>query len=278
MSRIAATFERLAERERKALIPYVTAGDPQPDVTVPLLHELVRSGADIIELGVPFSDPMADGPVIQQACERSLAHGTSLSDVLGMVREFRQTDTDTPVVLMGYLNPVEAMGYERFAAAAAGAGVDGVLLVDLPPEEAAEVRPLTDRHGLDLVFLVAPTTSAERMHRIAESGSGYIYYVSLKGVTGAATLDPDAVARQVETIGKTTELPICVGFGIKDPESARAISRVARGVVVGSALVKLAGEHADEPGTVPAHMGATLAAMRAAMDDVDSDNREKQSS
>lgn len=267
MSRIAATFERLAGDNRKALIPYVTAGDPHPDTTVSIMHALVDNGADIIELGVPFTDPMSDGPVIQQAHERSLAHGTSLDDVLAMVRTFRADNTETPVVLMGYLNPVEAMGYERFAEACAEAGVDGVLLVDLPPEEADGVREMMSARSLDLVFLIAPTTSAERMRLIASAGSGYVYYVSLKGVTGSASLDPQAVARQVETIGKTTELPICVGFGIKDAESARAIGRVSDGVVVGSALVRLAGEYVRTPEQLPAQMGATLAAMRSAMDE-----------
>lgn len=267
MSRIAATFQRLAGDNRKALIPYVTAGDPHPETTVPILHALVENGADIIELGVPFTDPMADGPVIQQAHERALEQGVSLSGVLDMVRAFRRDDTDTPVVLMGYLNPVEAMGYERFADACAEAGVDGVLLVDLPPEEADEVSELMRARALDLVFLIAPTTSAERMHLIASAGSGYVYYVSLKGVTGSASLDPQAVARQVETIGKTTELPICVGFGIKDAESACAIARVSDGVVVGSALVRLAGDYAHAPEQVPAQMGHTLAAMRSAMDE-----------
>ena len=266
MSRIATTFQRLSEQSRKALIPYVTAGDPRPETTVPVLHALVENGADIIELGVPFTDPMSDGPVIQQAHERALEQGVSLSDVLAMVRDFRRDNTETPVVLMGYLNPVEAMGYQGFADACAEAGVDGVLLVDLPPEEAEGVRDMMSAQALDLVFLIAPTTSAERMRLIASAGSGYVYYVSLKGVTGSASLDPQAVARQVETIGKTTELPICVGFGIKDAESARAIARVSDGVVVGSALVRLAGEYARTPEQVPEQMGATLAAMRSAMD------------
>jgi tryptophan synthase alpha chain len=266
MSRIASTFKRLAGDHRKALIPYVTAGDPQKDVTVPVMHALVKAGADVIELGVPFSDPMADGPVIQQACERALAHHTSLRDVLAMVREFRQQDGETPVVLMGYLNPVEVMGYEAFADACVEVGVDGVLLVDLPPEEAAEVSEMMAQRQLDLIFLVAPTTTDERLATISRAGSGYIYYVSLKGVTGSAALNPDDVAGKVETIRKTTELPIGVGFGIKDADSARRISAVADGVVVGSALVRLAGEYADSPEQVPDRMGAVVAEMRAAMD------------
>lgn len=267
MSRIAATFERLGQQGRKALIPYVTGGDPEPDVTVPLMHALVEGGADIIELGVPFSDPMADGPVIQQACERALKHNTSLRDLFRMVKEFREDNADTPVVLMGYLNPVEVMGYEAFADGCRDAGVDGVLLVDLPPEEALEVKPMMAERDLDMVFLIAPTTTDKRIRIIAEAGSGYLYYVSLKGVTGAATLNPQEVAAKVETIRKTTELPVGVGFGIKDAESARSISRVADGVVVGSALVKLAGEYADRPDEVPARIKAVLSEMRAAMDE-----------
>ena len=177
MARIETTFARLKQQGRKALIPYITAGDPLPRITVPLLHALVKAGADIVELGVPFSDPMADGPVIQRATERALVHGVSLRDVLTMVREFRTTDRDTPIVLMGYLNPVEVMGYERFATEAARAGVDGVLLVDLPPEEAGEVTPVLRRHGLDQVFLLAPTSPVERIRRIAGVASGFIYYV-----------------------------------------------------------------------------------------------------
>ena len=194
MRRIERCFQRLDGENRKALIPFVTAGDPVKDVTVPLMHAMVDAGADIIELGVPFSDPMADGPVIQLACERALQHNTSTRDVLAMVKIFRETNTQTPVVLMGYLNPVEVMGYESFAKAAEDAGVDGVLLVDLPPEEALEVRPVMDAHGLDMIFLVAPTTSDTRIKLIGEAGSGYLYYVSLKGVTGSATLNVEELS------------------------------------------------------------------------------------
>ena len=249
-----------------ALIPFVTAGDPVKDVTVPLMHAMVDAGADIIELGVPFSDPMADGPVIQLACERALAHNTSTRDVLAMVKAFRETNTDTPVVLMGYLNPVEVMGYEAFAEAAADAGVDGVLLVDLPPEEALEVKPVMDAHGLDMIFLVAPTTSDARIKLIGEAGSGYLYYVSLKGVTGSATLNVDEVASRVETIRNLAQLPIGVGFGIKDAESAQAVSRVADGVVVGSALVNQIAENKDTPDAINDAVGGILSAMRNAMD------------
>ena len=266
MRRIESCFQRLDGQNRKALIPFVTAGDPVKDVTVPVMHAMVDAGADIIELGVPFSDPMADGPVIQLACERALAHNTSTRDVLAMVKAFRETNTDTPVVLMGYLNPVEVMGYEAFAEAAADAGVDGVLLVDLPPEEALEVKPVMDAHGLDMIFLVAPTTSDARIKLIGEAGSGYLYYVSLKGVTGSATLNVDEVASRVETIRNLAQLPIGVGFGIKDAESAQAVSRVADGVVVGSALVNQIAENKDTPDAINDAVGGILSAMRNAMD------------
>ncbi|MEE4251153.1 MAG: tryptophan synthase subunit alpha, partial [Alcanivoracaceae bacterium] len=230
MNRITKRFADLAASGRKALIPYVTAGDPTPDVTLPLLQAMVAAGADIIELGMPFSDPMADGPVIQLACERSLAGGTSVRSLLETVASFRQADNDTPIVLMGYLNPVEAMGYELFAQRCAEVGVDGVLIVDLPPEEALDVAPIFRERNIDLVFLVAPTTTDARMELIGKAGSGYLYYVSLKGVTGSAALDPVEVAGRVETIRKHTKLPIGVGFGIKDAESARLVSQVADGV------------------------------------------------
>jgi tryptophan synthase alpha chain len=230
------------------------------------MHAMVDAGADIIELGVPFSDPMADGPVIQLACERALQHNTSTRDVLAMVKIFRETNTQTPVVLMGYLNPVEVMGYESFAKAAEDAGVDGVLLVDLPPEEALEVRPVMDAHGLDMIFLVAPTTSDTRIKLIGEAGSGYLYYVSLKGVTGSATLNVEEVASRVETIRNLAQLPIGVGFGIKDAESAQAVSRVADGVVVGSALVNQIAENKDTPDAINDAVGGILSAMRKAMD------------
>lgn len=266
MRRIESCFQRLAGQNRKALIPFVTAGDPVKEVTVPLMHAMVDAGADIIELGVPFSDPMADGPVIQLACERALAHNTSTRDILDMVKTFRETNADTPVVLMGYLNPVEVMGYEAFAKAAALAGVDGVLLVDLPPEEALDVKPLMDAQGLDMIFLVAPTTSDARIKLIGEAGSGYLYYVSLKGVTGSATLNVDEVASRVETIRNLAQLPIGVGFGIKDAESAQAVSRVADGVVVGSALVNQIAENKNTPDAINDAVGGILSGMRNAMD------------
>lgn len=238
MSRIATRFTALQQNSRKALIPYVTAGDPRPETTVSLMHAMVRAGADILELGVPFSDPMAEGPVIQRAMERALEHHVALRDVLAMVTEFRQQDSQTPVLLMGYLNPIEVMGYSVFASAAAGAGVDGVLIVDLPPEEADDLLIELNKHGLDIVFLVSPTTDEARIQKIAKVSSGFIYYVSLKGVTGAGHLDTDEVADRVNRIKAHSNIPVGVGFGIKDAESAARVARVADAVVVGSALVK----------------------------------------
>jgi len=266
MSRIAKRFADLKAAGRKALIPYITAGDPNPQVTVPLMHTLVAAGADLIELGVPFSDPMADGPVIQRATERALAHHVSLHDVLAMVAEFRSHDADTPVVLMGYLNPVEVMGYEAFAAAAAKAGVDGVLTVDLPPEEAESVVPLFRQHGLDPIFLLSPTSHAERIERIAAVASGFVYYVSLKGVTGAANLAVEQVAAKLDEIRAHTDLPLGVGFGIKDAATAAAVARVADAVVVGSALINRIEALAETPDAIAAEAGALLSGMRAAMD------------
>ncbi|MGM0450832.1 MAG: tryptophan synthase subunit alpha [Pseudomonadota bacterium] len=237
MSRIEQRLTSLREQGRKALIPYITAGDPNKDETLRIMHSLVASGADLLELGVPFSDPMADGPVIQRACERALANGCSSRDVLEVVRRFRETDTETPVVLMGYLNPVEAMGYDAFARSAANAGVDGVLMVDLPPEEAGEVVPYFREQGLDLIFLISPTTSDERIRRMGEYSSGYVYYVSLKGVTGSASIDAGAVEERVANIRSLTELPVGVGFGIRDAETAAAIGRVSDAIIVGSVIV-----------------------------------------
>lgn len=266
MSRIAATFARLAAEKRAALIPYITAGDPGKAVTVPLMHAMVEAGADIIELGFPFSDPMADGPVIQLAHERALLGGTTLKDVLAMVATFRQKDPTTPVVLMGYLNPVEAMGPEVFVTAAAAAGVDGLLVVDLPPEEAGIISGKVREAGLDMIYLLAPTTSEARMKRVAEQASGYLYYVSLKGVTGASTLDVDEVARKVETIRNIARLPIGVGFGIKDAETAAAIGRVSDGVVVGSALITKIEQLAADTPRLLAEVPEVLRQMRTAMD------------
>lgn len=268
MSRLSACFQKLKAQGRKALIPYVVAGDPEPGVTVATLHALVAAGADILELGVPFSDPMADGPTITLGHERALRHQVSLHDVLAMVREFRHRDADTPVVLMGYLNPVEITGYGRFAELAAAAGVDGVLTVDLPPEEAEEFNVELRAQHIDPIYLLAPTTTLTRAARIAAAASGYVYYVSLKGVTGAGTLDTDAVAERIKALRGVTDLPIGVGFGIKDPESAAAVARHADGVVVGSVLVQRAGELAATPDEVPAALAAILAPLRQAIDQV----------
>ncbi|MDQ7989653.1 MAG: tryptophan synthase subunit alpha [Candidatus Dactylopiibacterium sp.] len=238
MSRIQKTFSRLQAAGRQALIPFITAGDPAPSATVGLMHALVAGGADIIELGVPFTDPSADGPVIQRAAERALAHGTSLRRIIAMVAEFRERDADTPVVLMGYANPVEAMGYEAFGAAAAKAGIDGLLTVDLPPEEAAARAAILKRHGVAPIFLLAPTTPPERAQAVARLAEGYVYYVSLKGVTGAANLDVASVAAKLAELRAHIALPIGVGFGIRDAESARAVAAVADAVVIGSRVVQ----------------------------------------
>ena len=242
MSRIAGLFEQLAKEGRKALIPYIVVGDPNPEATVPLMHALVAKGADIIELGVPFSDPMSEGPVIQLAHERALAHGTSLRDALEAVRLFREQDTDTPVLLMGYANPVEHMGYAAFADAASEAGLDALLTVDIPPEEVEQVNAELHRVGMDNIFLVAPTTPDERINRIVDQASGFVYYVSLKGVTGAGNLDIDDVSHHLSRIRGKSDLPVAVGFGIKDAASAAAVARVADGVVVGSALIRAMAE------------------------------------
>ncbi len=266
MSRLEAKFISLRKAGRKALIPYVTAGDPIASVTVPLMHDMVKAGADVIELGVPFSDPMADGPVIQKASERALVHNTSLHDVFAMVKEFREVDNETPVVLMGYLNPIEVMGYAKFAELAASAGVDAALTVDLPPEEGAEFVAELAKYQLDPIFLIAPTTTEERIAKLCSVASGFIYYVSVKGVTGAATLDTGAVADKMAAIRRHTELPVGVGFGIKDAASAKSIGAVADAVVVGSVLVKQADAHQDNPDAVSPAICAILSEIRGALD------------
>ncbi len=250
-------------------MPYVVAGDPGAEFTVPMMHQLVADGADILELGVPFSDPMAEGPVIQLAHERALEHSITLRDVLAMVKTFRAQNTDTPVVLMGYANPVQYMGYPVFAEAAAEAGVDGLLTVDMPPEEAEELNSELKKVAIDSIFLIAPTTSDERIRHIAEQASGYLYYVSLKGVTGAGNLDLASVAEKMQIIKSITELPVTVGFGIKDAESAVSISAMAEGVVVGSAIIKKMAEcmaAGDSQSEQIAQSSAIIAQMRAAMD------------
>ena len=264
MSRIEAKFASLQVAKRKALIPYVTAGFPVPATTVPMLHALVEAGCDILEIGVPFSDPMADGPAIQRSSEAALKHGVGLVDVLGMVREFRATDASTPIVLMGYANPIEAMGVERFVAEAAKAGVDGVIVVDYPPEECVEFAALCAKNGIDQIFLLAPTSTDARIKAVAKMGSGYLYYVSLKGVTGAGHIDVSQVAAQLPKIRAVSKLPIGVGVGIRDAASAKALAAVADAVVIGSRIIEeieAAGE-AD----AAARVGALVRPIRAALD------------
>ena len=266
MSRIAGVFSALRDQGRQALIPFVTAGDPHPETTLPLMHAMVEAGADIIELGVPFSDPMADGPVIQRASERALAHHVSLHDVIEMVRRFRETNQTTPVVLMGYLNPLEVMGYEAFASAAAEAGVDGVLTVDIPPEEGGNFVPAMKAKGIDPIFLLAPTSHRARIERITAAASGFVYYVSLKGVTGAGNLSLDSVREKLAEIRSCTDLPVGVGFGIKDAATAGEMARFADAVVVGSALVSRIEANAGRPEQAIAEISEMLRGMRAAMD------------
>lgn len=266
MSRLAQQFAVLKKQHRTALVSYVMAGDPAPWITVPLLHALVRSGVNVIELGVPFSDPMADGPVIQRAAERAIKHQIGLKRVLEMVREFRTKDATTPLVLMGYLNPIEVTGYEAFAARAAAAGVDGVLTVDLPPEEAAPLLAAFEQHGLDPIFLIAPTTGPERMRTIAQAGRGFIYYVSLRGVTGASHLNVNEVSRKIQAIRRLTELPVGVGFGIGSAETAAEVSGFADAVVVGSAIVRRMEENAAHPERVLAEVPSFVGRLRSAMD------------
>jgi tryptophan synthase alpha chain len=264
MSRIPAVFERLRATGRKALIPFVTAGDPDKAATVSIMHALVKAGADIIELGVPFSDPMADGPTIQRSSERALRNGTSLRDCLAFVAEFRDADATTPVVLMGYANPVEAMGYDAFADAAAAAGVDGVLVVDYPPEESADLHGRLKKRGLDSIFLLSPTSVDERMDSVGRLASGYVYYVSLKGVTGAASLDLDEVRSRIPRIRAHVDLPIGVGFGIRDGQTARAIAGISDAVVIGSRLVQEI--ESSAPADVVVNIGRLVAEIREAMD------------
>lgn len=264
MSRIPTVFQRLAGQGRKALIPFITAGDPDAELTVPLMHALVEAGADVIELGVPFSDPMADGPTIQRASERALARGMNLRRVLERVAAFRAADAATPVVLMGYANPIEAMGQEKFAAAAAAAGVDGVLVVDYPPEEALGFGAVLKAHGMDPIFLLAPTSTDARIGQVAEVASGYVYYVSLAGVTGAGHLDTAAVAARIPLIRERTGLPVGVGFGIRDAATAARIAAFADAVVVGSRIIEEIEK--STPETACAKVKALVADLRRGID------------
>jgi tryptophan synthase alpha chain len=268
MSRITQTFAQLKQRRRKALVTFITAGDPDRDTTVALLHALVRSGADVLELGVPFSDPMADGPVIQRASERALKNHVGLRDVLKMVEEFRAQDNNTPIVLMGYLNPFEVMGYRAFAETAAGAGVDGVITVDVPPEEAEEFSSVLRDNGLDPIFLLAPTSTEERIRLISQAASGFVYYVSLRGVTGASTLDVAAVGQKLKAIRAHTNLPVGVGFGISNAQTAAAVAAVADAVVVGSALVSRIADLVGQRDRILEDIPQFVASLRSAMDQV----------
>jgi tryptophan synthase alpha chain len=267
MSRIAKVFDALGAKGRKALIPYVTAGDPYPDATVDIMLAMAGNGADVIELGVPFSDPMADGPVIQRAAERALVHGVGMAQVLGYVRAFRAQDDDTPVVLMGYANPVERYGIDRFVADAKQAGVDGVLVVDYPPEECESFAATLRAAGLDPIFLLAPTSTEQRMKDVGRVASGYVYYVSLKGVTGAGHLDTDAVAAMVPKIKSHVKMPVGVGFGIRDAQTAKAVGAVSDAVVIGSAIVQLLETQSRE--NVASAGGKFIAGIRSALDSLE---------
>jgi len=276
MSRIADRFAALKAEGRCALVPYITAGDPHPDTTVDIMHTLVDAGADLIELGVPFSDPMADGPVIQAAHERALLHHTSLSNILDMVARFRQKDEKTPVLLMGYANPVERMGYDTFIERAVNAGIDGVLTVDLPPEEGSEFDAMLRANSMDPIFLLSPTTTESRIKRIAEVASGFLYYVSLKGVTGAGNLDIQSVDKMLEVIRKMTDLPIGVGFGISDAQSAANVARIADAVVVGSALIRIIEANQDDVSSANKKLYNLVSSMRDAIDDARGFEQQKQ--
>jgi tryptophan synthase alpha chain len=264
VSRIKAVFEQLKNQQRKALIPFITAGDPNPQQTVPMMHALVQGGADMIELGVPFSDPMADGPTIQRASERALVHNIGLRDVLNMVAEFRQKNANTPVVLMGYGNPIEAMGWAQFAQRCAEVGVDGVLTVDFPPEESGEAFKHLAQYNIDPIFLLAPTSAPERVEAVVAAARGFIYYVSLRGVTGAANLDLADVAEKVAAIRGKTSLPVGVGFGVRDAATAKAVAEIADAVVVGSRMVQEV-ENSNEQ-NVAANLAKLTQELRAAID------------
>ena len=264
MSRIKARFAQLKQQNKKALIPFFTAGDPTPALTVPLMHALVEAGADIIELGVPFSDPMADGPTIQRSSERALLHNVCLKDILGLVRAFRKQNDATPVVLMGYANPIEAMGYENFASQAQAAGVDGVLTVDYPPEECAEFLACLAQHELDPIFLLSPTSVDARVAVVAKAARGFVYYVSLKGVTGAANVDLAEVKARMNQLRKQISLPLGVGFGIRDGAMAKSMAEFADAVVIGSRIVQEI--ESAPPEEVTARVGALVKSIRTAMD------------
>ncbi len=269
MTRIETTFAKLKEQNKKALIPYIMAGDPNPHVTVELMHELVTHGADIIEIGLPFSDPMADGETIALAGERALAHGTSTRQAIAMVKDFRQTNTTTPVLVMGYLNPIEIIGYDNFISLCHDAGIDGILMVDLPPQEAGTFTQKLANAGMNEIFLLAPTTLQKRREQVLKHGGGFIYYVSVKGVTGSNAIDTADVGEHVQAIKAQTSLPVCVGFGIRDADSAKAVGKYADGVIVGSELVKHfkdISDEADKIATAKAHILAKMDELRQAID------------
>jgi tryptophan synthase alpha chain len=266
VNRLRRRLDDLRVARRKALVTFITAGDPDRRTTAPALHALVAGGADVLEVGVPFSDPEAEGPAIQRSSERALAAGTRLSDVLGIVAEFRERDAATPVLLMGYLNSVERMGYREFVGRASEAGVDGIVVVNLPPEEAGEFGTMMREAGLDIIFLIAPTTTTSRIEVIASRASGFIYYVALRGVTGAHNLTTDGIAEQIAKIRACTAVPVMVGFGIKDGASARMVAPFADGVVVGTSLVTTMERYTREPAAIPAALEAQVRDIRSAID------------
>ena len=266
MGMLSEKLKSLVANNKKALVAYIVAGDPEPGATIPLMHRLVASGVDVIELGVPFSDPEAEGPVIQLAHERALAHNVSLSNCLEMAAEFRQSDKETPIVLMGYLTPVEAMGYENFAVRAAKAGVNGTIIVNLPPEEAVGMSAFLEANDIEPVYLLAPTTTDERAQMICRASKGFVYYVSLKGTTGAGNLDIGDVMEKMDRFKKLSHLPIMVGFGVSDGPGARAVAQVSDGAVVGSAIVKLMAEHKDDLKKLNDEVGQFVSEIRSAID------------
>lgn len=265
-NRIATLFANLRSAERTALIPYITAGDPAPGWSATFMHALVAGGADLLELGMPFSDPEADGPDIQAACERALHHHTSLQDTLAEVAVFRRKDSNTPVILMGYLNPIERMGYDRFVAAAVEADLDGILIVNMPPEEAAALQSKMQAKNMSLIYLVAPTTTTERMRKIAAASTGFVYYVSLKGTTGTNRLELDNVRTQTARLRGVTSMPIAVGFGISDAATAQAVAEVADAVVLGAAVVRRIARLAASPNLIAPELEAFMSELRSAID------------
>ena len=266
MTRLADKFSHLRSKQKKAFVSFVTAGDPEVSVTVPSMHALVSGGVDVLELGIPFSDPEAEGPSIQRSSERALANGVRFDDVLAMVKLFREDDTETPVVLMGYLNTVLRIGYKEFSLRAAKSGVDGLIMVNLPPEEASPLKLALTAHGIDLILLVAPTTTPNRARRIVNTASGFVYYVSLKGVTGASHLQSEAIRAKVVAVKSMTNLPVMVGFGIKDPEMASQVAAFADGVVVGSALVDTMARLDNRVEEIPDALRVQAQSIRTALD------------